>query len=504
MTEARGSKKTKQTKSRVIQNTLEYVVEYDRRPMNLQFLSGTKGKSCYVTEIVKKGQTPCGVIYAHSRLISINSVNVEKQLFDNIMVELQTAPLPLRLKLQSPPLPVAQKTDGGKRRKRRKHRGKMPTYGSAYLSEQNLRSITREPKHSQHRAERIVKQNPRESKDLRRITKKKMRRMSTGSSQILQNMGQSYDRASPLSVVVPQVRYRDQEMTPNEMKEELDYLRSALERIYSALIMRPSVNEEVGHEIQIPFNKKFLRYFQMFEVILNAARLKRVREQDDPSWKRAAPTPRKEDHDFTLQTSDLAGAINIDQWLGRIIIEVGVDHLNLESRAEECVKSLEAICQLKETNDMLGKQVRSLEDLLKFVNKRNEAAMEQVEGFKTKLIDVEQGVEKVVLKVSGLRDRVSSLAKCLTKVQQPRVNRLASELRLAPIQAIHAGARITDLNLINQLEPLTSLLDQMVNLVRKSEIVIRDGLLVKVQKSFHITRQNNKEQDVSISKPTAL
>jgi len=120
------------------------------------------------------------------------------------------------------------------------------------------------------------------------------------------------------------------------------------------------------------------------------------------------------------------------------------------------------------------------------------------------MIDVEQGVEKVVLKFFGLRDRVSSLAKCLTKVQQPRVNRLASELRLAPIQAMYAGARITDLKLINQLDPLTSLLDQMVNLVRKSEIVIRDGLLVKHAKSFDTTRQYSKSLDLSISGPKAI
>jgi len=296
----------------------------------------------------------------------------------------------------------------------------------------------------------------------------------------------------------------EQRIVSDEMKEELNYLRSSLGRIYAALIMTPNSNGETAKGIEIPFNKKFMKHFQMLEVILKAAQLKRVRDKNDPLSKPAAPTRRGNDHDYVPQTSDLAGAVNVDQWLGRIIQELGVNNLNLDTRAEECVQSLEAICKLKEATDMLGNQVKSLEDLLNFVKEKNVNAMQQLEEFKTKVIDVEQGVEKVVLKIFGLRDRVGSLAKCLTKVQQPRVNRLAAELRLAPIQANYAGARISDLKLINQLDPLTSVLDQMVNLIRKSEIVIRDGLLVESEKTLESREQYYKEQDLSISEPRAV
>jgi len=472
----RMQKKSKQTKSRVIQNTLDYVVEYSKRPKNLQLISGSKGKGCYVTEYVQRGIAPSGAIYAQSRLLAINCMNVEKKLFDKIMLQFNTAPLPLRLKLQSPPIPVVQ-TERSKRRKRRKQRS-IPSYSS----EQTLESVTGETKGPQWKSERTLILGPRETKEARRNFKKKTkRRMSTG--QCFKNMNvPSCDVLLPISHIPPKFQLKDdQQFASVELREELAYLRTSLGRIYAALVITPGRDGEGDQEVVIPFNTKFMKHFRMLEVILKATRLKRE-GKNDPAPKPAAPTTRCKEIDFLPKKSDLAGAADIDQWLGRIIQELGVDHLHLESRAEECVQSLEAICKLKEATDMMGNQVKSLEELLDFVNKKNAAAMQQVEEFKTKIIDVEQGVEKLVVKICGLRDRVGSLAKCIMKVQEPSVNRLASELRLTPIQANFTGDSISNLISIKQLDPITAVLDQMVNLIRKVEIVIRDGLLIEREK----------------------
>jgi len=495
----RSKKKTKPTKSRIIQNTLEYVVEYDHRPMDLELISGSRGKGCYVTECFKKGMTPTGVIYGNSKLMAINSIHVEKELFKNILAHLKAAALPMRLKLQSPPFPGGWKPEGGKRRKRRKHRPKAPTYAI----ERNSMPGSRETKLPQYRSEKTIMVNSRGTRDTNNRSLRRSK--STGSSLILKDFHKrpAYSRFPQLSTVGAkgQLSY-DLQIASDEMKEELNYLRTALRRIYSALITTPGPDGEAKQEIQIPFNKKFMKHFQMLEVILRAAQLKRVRERNDPLSKPAVRTPHNVAHDNIARKSDLAGAGSVDQWLGRIIQELGVNHLNLETRAEECVQSLGAICKLKETTDMLSNQVKSMEDLLGYVKGKNLNAMQQVEEFKTKMIDVEQGVGKLVLKIFGLRDRVGSLATCLKKVQQPRVKRLASELGVAPIQ--NGGARISDLQLINQLDPLTSVLDQIVGLVRKSEIVIRDGLLVEPKKSVDPRVHYIKQEDLLIPEPKTV
>jgi len=460
-------------------------VQYDTRPKNLELISGNKGKGCYVTEKVKRGMTPSYVIYPHSTLLAINSMNVEKQVFDKIRMQLKTAVLPLRLKLQSPTLPTKQRGDQGKRRRRRKHRSKAVTY----TSERFLRQSTKETIVPTHKSDRTP--NSRGRRDYRDSKNTKQRRMSTGSWQCLQDAytaRPSYEVYPSLSTIYS-TDGQSNNGEPNasyEMKEELNYLRTALERIYAALIITPTENGELEEQIEIPFNKKFVRHFQILELILKCTRLKRDVQRRDPPSKPAATKPRAEDQGFLAERSDLASAVNVDQWLGRIVQELGVNHLNLESRAEECVQSLEAICNLKDATDTMGNQVRSLENLLTFVKRKNVTAMQEIEKFKSKIIDVEQGVEKIVIKIFGIRDRVGSLAKCLVKAQNPRVNRLASELRLTPIQADHVGGRISDLQLINRLGPLTSILDQIMNLIRKSEIVIRDGLSVQHENYFDI------------------
>lgn len=486
----RMKKKSKQTKARVIQNTLDYVVEFVKRPKNLSLISGSKGKGCYVTEYPKRGKAPSGEIFAHSRLLAINSMNVEKQQFDKIMVQLNTASLPVRLKLQSPPIPVAQKSERVKRRKRRKQRS----------SERPLRSVTKEKREPQWRNERNLRLSSRETRETRRkFEKNTRRRMSTGQFMKFKNAQPSRDILPPLSIIPPKVLLQDdQKDTSVELKEELAYLRLSLGRIYAALVLPPRNEGEGDQEVVLPFNAKFTKHFRMLEVVLKATRLGRAQGIDDPPSKPAAPAPRYE-KDFIPQKSDLAAAANVDQWLGRIIQELGVNHLNLESRAEECIQSLQAICKLKETTDIMGNQVKSLEELLDFVNKKNETAMQQIEEFKSKIINVEQGVEKLVLKICGLRDRVGSLAKCITKVQEPRVNRLASELRLAPIPANFTGDSISNLIMIRQLDPLTAVLDQMVNLVRKTEIVIREGLLVEREKTLTIYDSLKSQQGLSIN-----
>lgn len=450
-------------------------MQYDTRPKNLELISGPMGKGCYVSEKVKRGGPPSSVIHLQSKLLAINSMNVEKQGFDKIKIQLKTAVLPLRLKLQSSTLPPSQRTDQSKRRKRRKHRSKAPMY----TSERILRQSAKETIVPSHRTPKS-----RGNRDYKESKQTKQRRMSTGSWQYLQDVfaRPSYEMHPPLSTIPSNDSKPDN--ASDEMKEELDYLRTALERIYAATT--PQENGEFDQKIEIPFNKKFVRYFQMLEHILKSTSLKRGIQEADSFLKPNAPKPRAEDHDFVPQRSDLAAAVNVEQWLRRIVQELGVNHLNLESRAEECVQSLEAICNLKDATDMMSNQVRSLENLLTYVKRKNANATQEIEKFKTKMIDVEQGVEKIVIKIFGIRDRVGSLVKCLVKAQNPRVNRLASEVRLSPIQADHVGGRISDLQLMNRLDPLISLLDKIINLIRKSEIVIRDGLTVESEKYFDI------------------
>jgi len=496
----RIQKKSKQTKSRVIQNTLDYIVEYGKRPKNLQLISGNNGKGCYVTEYSQRGMAPSGAIDAQSRLLSINSKNVEKQLFNKIILWLNTAPLPLRLKLQSPLIPVVKKSQRGKRRKRRK---RLST--PSYCTERTLRSVTKGTKIPRRKSERTLTLGFRETRETpQNFEKNTKRRKSTGQFLKCRNARRTSDLPPPLSTMSQKVQLKlDQQFESVELKEELAYLRTSLARIYSALVITPRGDGEDDQEVVIPFNTKFMEHFRMLEVILKATRFGMVQVQDDRPSKPSTPTLRPEDIAIIPQKSDLAGVANIDQWFGRIIQELGVNHLNFESREEECVQSLEAICKLKEAADMMSNQVKSLDELLHFVNEKNEAAMQQVKEFKTKLIDAEQGVEKLVVKISTLRDRVGSLANCITKVQDPRVNRLASELWLAPIQANFTGDSLSNLILVNQLDPLIAVLDQMVNLVRKAEIVIRDGVLVELEKltmydSFKV------EQDISTSGPSGI
>merc|ERR1719233_893550 len=258
-----------------------------------------------------------------------------------------------------------------------------------------------------------------------------------------------------------------------EMKEELVYLRSSLKQIY-AILTNPNRNKE-GADIK--FNKKFAKHFQMMQMILTMARMKRAREEKSLLFtSEISPRELPEENDKSLGWS-------IDQWLGRIINELGVDRLQLNSRAEECAMSFEAIGNLKETKYMLTNQVQCLEELIKLIRNKKETVFAQMEVFKKKIVDVGQKVGNVVVKVLGLRDRLGSLANSLTEVQHPWVNRLVSDVQLATKNSsvLPTGWEHNS-PVVEQLESLSSVVDNMVSLLRKSEVVIRNGVVAVTKK----------------------
>merc|ERR1712060_786757 len=152
--------------------------------------------------------------------MAINSLNVEKQQFDRIMAQLKAASLPLRLKLQSPPFPAGQKPDGGKRRKRRKQRIKIPKYAT----ERSFRMDSREAKLPSYRSDQSIKLRTRETRDTQRSKKKnKIRRMSTGSSMILHDSRTrpTYTKFAHHSSVSSNSQYsHEQRIASDDMKEE--------------------------------------------------------------------------------------------------------------------------------------------------------------------------------------------------------------------------------------------------------------------------------------------
>jgi hypothetical protein len=173
--------------------------------------------------------------------------------------------------------------------------------------------------------------------------------------------------------------------------------------------------------------------------------------------------------------------------------------LKLGSRAKECAMSLEAICGLKETNVMLANQVQSLEELIKFVRKKNAAALSEMKDLKSK-VDVGQKVEKVVVKVLGLKDRLGSLTKCLTDVKNPWVNRLVTEVRLSQMETSFTSTTSIDISspVANQVESLITVVDKMVSLVRKLEVVICDGLIAVLKNDFDLKELGDKGNTLRI------
>lgn len=285
-----------------------------------------------------------------------------------------------------------------------------------------------------------------------------------------------------------------------EMKEELVYLRTSLKRIYT-ILTNPRLRESSKNDTDIEFNRKFAKHFQMMQMILTMARMKRAREEDNLPFL----SPTRVSHRELVEKNDTSLGWNINQWLGRIIKELGVDRLQLVSRAEECAMSFEAICNIKETKNMLSNQVQCLEELIKLVRKKKTTAFAQMEEFKNKILAVGQKVGNVVVKVKGLRDRLGSLVNSLIEVQHPWVNRLVSEVHLSSMQTSLAFPTGLEHNspVADKLESLTSVVDNMVSLVRKSEIVIRNGLVAVTRKESFLkeledeSRNQGIENDVS-------
>merc|ERR550525_1361203 len=133
-----------------------------------------------------------------------------------------------------------------------------------------------------------------------------------------------------------------------------------------------------------------------------------------------------------------------------------------------------------------------MEQLLSSMRAQKGTLQSEGEELRARQMEVGQRVEKVVIKALGLKDRLGSLAKTLTRVELPRVNRLASELRLAPIHTtldMHSPAT-------TQLEALLSALDSMKSLTRKAETIIRDGLVSTGDQRPPLHR-NNTEPNLS-------
>lgn len=278
-----------------------------------------------------------------------------------------------------------------------------------------------------------------------------------------------------------QDRSRTQGQSPAQMQEELDYLKTALSRIHGALTAKPDPDQRGEPEVRIPFHRKFVRHYRMFETILTSAKLRRAHEPNDPPPARiGGPDAGDGDLDPTGMSnlrSTLASAAPVDEWFGRIFQELHVDTLNLKSREEQCVVTLERICDMKETNQTLRNEVIQMEQLLSSMRTQKGVQQGETEELRARNMEVGQRVEKVVIKALGLKDRLGSLAKTLTRVELPRINRLASELRLQPIHTtldMHSPAT-------TQLESLLTALDSMKALTRKAEVMIRDGLVNQTQ-----------------------
>jgi len=508
----RGRKKaTKSAKSKG-QSIWEYVVQYDVRPMNLELIPGSKGQNCYISEYKGRGP-PSSVIWPKSKVLAINDLSMENQTFEAIKMMLMKAPLPLKLHLHSPNMKTIKRSESVKNPRRRKHRRqrsegrvKISSKPGEYKLQKALSmgrlgvSSPRKPtdlKLQKTMSLSKIAQIPPAPKQKRQPEGRRHgRRRSTGSWNMFQDgaresnlvdikdiskqvtggfrtakkaKSKAKKAPSPAYKTVTSPAKKKESSSSAQMKEELDYLKNSLKRIYVALT-KPSNEGDEQKEIKIPFNRNYPKHFQMLEVILIQSRLRRAKDPDDSMQK--YPVERNGE----MSRSDLG--LNIDQWVGRIAQELGLDKLNIESRAEQCAVSLEAIRKMKEERDTLSNQVKSLEELLKFVRRRSASALTQVEEFKTRVSNIGEGVGKMVVKILGLRDRLGSFSNCLRKVQLPRVNRLASELDIAPI---HKNWTLTakfgpDSPLSNQLESLTSLMEKMISLVRKSEVVIRDGM----------------------------
>lgn len=445
----------KQSKSRR-QNMWEYVVEYDSRPTNLELMAGKYGLGCFVSEF---GKNASGMIYDGSRLVAINDHPVENQKYDNIMMRLKTATYPLRLLLHSPNIKLDQRGEPSKRRKRSTHRSKSKPANELEPMRTKSSNLS-----------------SRSSKQKRKSNKSNYeRRGSTGSWHLLtdQHPLPKEHRYSPSNSknVQAKVPSKQRKTSTAEMKEELVYLRSSLKRIYTVLTSPRTDGDK--KEVEIEFNRKFVKHFQRMQMILATARANLAKEPAFFSPRLSyKEVPGADDH---------ALGWNINQWLDRIIQELGVDRLKLNSRAEECAMSFQAISSLKETKNMLSNQVQSLEELIKFVRKKKAAVVAQMEAFKSKIVDVGQKIDSVVVKVLGLRDRLGSFVKCLTMVQHPGVTRLVSDVRLEQMHEHFASSTSLKSSspLVEQLVTLTSVFDKMISLIRKSEVVIHDGLVSK-------------------------
>jgi len=445
---------------------LEYLIEYDDRPTNLDLWPCHKGKGCLISENVH-GLSPTGMIYEKSKLVAINDLTVENQKFENIKMLLKTAALPLQLLLHSPNLESKRREKPAKQRQRHNRSRSKPAAElktrKGQTSGRHMASA-RNPRKEHHSIEWYE------------------RRRSTGSHDLLadqlncrkEHMKAANGIEDDFTIRVPLKKSMG---FTTELKEELVYLRTSLKQIY-AILTNPNLGRnKKGADIE--FNKKFAKHFKMMQMILTMARMKRAREEKSLPLLSSTEIGHRE----PLKKNDKSLGWTIDQWLGRIINELGVDRLQLNSRAEECAMSFEAICNLKETKYMLTNQVQCLEELIKLIRNKKETVVAQMEEFKKKIVDVGQKVGNVVVKVLGLRDRLGSLANSLTEVQHPWVNRLVSDVQLATKNSsvLPTGWEHNS-PVVEQLESLSSVVDNMVSLLRKSEVVIRNGIVAVTKK----------------------
>jgi len=445
---------------------LEYLIEYDDRPTNLDLWPGHMGKGCLISENVH-GLSPTGLIYEKSKLVAINDLTVENQKFENIKMLLKTAALPLQLLLHSPNLELKQREKPAKQRKRHNRSRSKPA------AELNTKRGQASAKHMA-RARSLRKEHS--SVDWYE------RRRSTGSHDLLADqLNRRKEHTEAVNDIEDdftcRVPLKKSMGFTTELKEELVYLRTSLKQIYD-ILTNPNLGR-IKKGTDIKFNKKFVKHFKMMQMILTMARMKRARQEKSLPLLSSTEISHRE----LLKKNGRSLGWNIDQWLGRIINELGVDRLQLNSRAEECAMSFEAICNLKETKTMLTNQVQCLEELIKLIRNKKETVFAQMEVFKKKIVDVGQKVGNVVVKVLGLRDRLGSLANSLTEVQHPWVNRLVSDVQL---EAKNSSGLPTGWEhnspVVEQLESLSSVLDNMVSLLRKSEVVIRNGVVAVTKK----------------------
>jgi len=449
-----------------VQRVWEYVIHYNDRPKNLRLESGRKGKGCYVWERAAPGTKPPGLINDRSKIVGINEHRVENHSFESIRQLLKTAAPPLRLRFRSRKAPqnAEDQRRADKRKMRKQYEREMSTkslpgghgYGGGsrarhidYDLDPRFRSRARAPSaESPYDVYRGGGPPPPQAYDP--VYDDYSR---TGPPPPMQPPPPAQQQPPPQAVPVP--------AGAETALRELEYLKNALSLIHSAVTEKPGPDGKPKGTFNIPYHREYANHFRMLETILHAARLK----GDSQSSQRMAVS----EADKTFR-STLAKAAPIDQWFHRIFVELRVDQLELSGPEDQCMMTLERICDLKETNQTLRNEVIQMEQLLSSMRSQKNSLQAKSEELKARDMEIGQRVEKVVIKALGLKDRLGSLAKTLGRVEDTRLSRLGNELRLAPIHTtldMHSPPS-------TQLEALLNALDAMKSLSRKAELMIRE------------------------------